>query len=104
MCQVAKSRHVNTASQPRPLPVRDTKWHTVSVDWASGLPPTTRGHDATITVVDRFSKSGMFIPWRKDVTADDLVFLFLRKAIRLKGYPGQIVSDGDKLFESQAWN
>ena len=46
LCQAAKSRHVNTARQPRPLPVPDTKWHNVSVHWVFGLPRTTRGHDA----------------------------------------------------------
>ena len=80
----------------------DTKWHSLSVNWVSGLPSTTRGHDATMTVVDRISKRGMFIPCRKDMTANHLVYVFLRELIRLKGCPRQIVSDRDKLFESQA--
>ena len=46
VCQAAKSRRVKPARQRRPLPVPDTKWHSVSVNWVSGLPPTTRGHDA----------------------------------------------------------
>ena len=103
VCQAAKSRRVDTARVPRPLPVPDTKWHSVSVDWVSGLPPTTRGHDAIMTVVDQFSKRGMFIPCRKDMTADDLIYVFLREVVRLKGCPRQIVADRDKLFESQAW-
>ena len=45
----------------------------------------------------------MFIPCRKDMTADDLVYVFLREVIRLKGCRRQIVCDRDKLFESQAW-
>ena len=45
------------------------------------MPSTTRGHDAIMTVVDRFSKRGMFIPCRKDVTADDRVYVFLRELI-----------------------
>ena len=55
-----------------------------------------------MTVVDGFSKRGMFIPCLKDMTADDFVYVFLREVIRLKGCPRQIVSDQDKLFESQA--
>ena len=104
VCQAAKSRRVNTARVPRPLRVPDTKWHRVSIDWVSGLPPTTRGHDAIMTVVDRFSKSGIFIPCRKNMTADDLIYVFLPEVVRLKGCPRQIVSDRHKLFESQAWN
>ena len=80
-CQAAKSRHINTARQPRPLPVPDTKWHSVSIDWVSRLPPTTRGHDGVLTVVERFSKRGMFVPCRKDMTAHDLIYVFLRGVI-----------------------
>ena len=64
VCQAAKSWRVDTARQPRPLLVPDIKWHSVSIDWVSGLPSNTRGHDAIRTVVDRFSKHGMFIPCR----------------------------------------
>ena len=56
-----------------------------------------------MTVVDRFLKCGMFIPCRKDMTADDLFYVFLHEVIRLKGCPQVIVSDRDKLFECQAW-
>ena len=55
-----------------------------------------------MTVVDRFSKRGMFIPCCTDMTADDLVYVVLCEVIRLKECPRQIVSDRDKLFESQA--
>ena len=103
VCQAAKSRRVDTARQPRPLPVPDTKWHSVSVDWVSEFPSTTRGHDAIMTVVGRFSKRGLFIPCRKYMTADKLSYVFLCEAIRLKGCPGQVHSDPDKLFASQAW-
>ena len=100
MCQAAKSRPVDTARQPRPLLVPVTKWHSVSVDWVAGLPSTTRGHNAIMTLVDRFFKPGMFIPCRKDMTADDLVYVFLRGVIQLKGCPRQIVSNRDRVFES----
>ena len=100
VCQAAKSRRVDTARVPRPLLVPDTKWHSVSIDWVSGLPPTTRRHDAIMTIVDRFSKRGIFIPIRKDMTAVDLIYVLLREVVRLKGCPRRIVSDRDKLFGS----
>ena len=103
VCQAAQSGRVDTARQPRPLPVPDTKWHSVSVDWVPGLPPTTRGHDAIMTVVDRFSPRGVSISCPKDMTAGNLVYVFVREVIRLKGCPREIVSDRDKLFDFQAW-
>ena len=56
-----------------------------------------------MTVVDRFLKRAMFIACRKHITADDPVYVCLCEVIRLKGCPPQIVSDRDKLLESQAW-
>ena len=56
--QAARSGHPITARQPRPLPVPDTKWHSVPVDWVSGQLRTTQGHDRIIAVVDPFSKRG----------------------------------------------
>ena len=56
-----------------------------------------------MTVAHRSSKRGMFIPCRKDMTAGDLVYVFLREMIRLKGCPRHIISDWDKLVKSQAW-
>ena len=52
VCQATKPQHVNTARQPRSLLVPDTKWHSVSMDWVSGLPLPIRGNDAIMTVVD----------------------------------------------------
>ena len=91
------------ARQPRPLPVPETKWHIVSVDLASGLPPSTRGHVAIMTGVDRLWKFGVFIPCRKDMTANDLGYVFLHGVIRLKACPRQIHYDQDKLVKSKAW-
>ena len=42
-----------------------------------GLRPATRGHDAIMTVVDRFSKRGMFILYRKDMIANNLIYTTL---------------------------
>ena len=103
VCQAAISRHVNTARWPRPLPVPNTKWHSVSIHWVSGLPLTTPGHDAIMTVVHRFLMSGIFIPCCKDLKAPDLACVFYRKVIRLNGCPRQIVSDRDMLFDFQEW-
>ena len=103
MCQAAKSGHVNTARQLRQLSLPDTKWHSAPVDWVSALIPTTRFRDAILTMIARFAKRGIIIPCHKDMTADDVVYLFLRDVIRLKGCPRPIVYEGDKLFESQAW-
>ena len=73
VCQAAKLRNTSTARKLQPLPIRNTKRHSVWINCVPGLPPMTRGHDAIMTVVDRFSERGMFIPCKRDMTADDLI-------------------------------
>ena len=46
-----------------------------------------------MTVVASFLKRGMFIPCRKDMTADDLVYLLLREVIQIKECPLQMISE-----------
>ena len=103
VCQASQSRHVNTARQQQPLPVPDTKRHSVSIDCFSRLPPTMRGHEPIMTLVDRFPKRGMFIPCRNDMTAEDLMYVFLGEVTSPKGCPRQVMCVRDKMFQSQAW-
>ncbi|MBW0581286.1 hypothetical protein O181_121001 [Austropuccinia psidii MF-1] len=45
-------------------------WEIVHMDWVTGLPPGgDRSYNAFLVIVDRFSKTPIFIPCHKDDTA-----------------------------------
>ncbi|MBW0548693.1 hypothetical protein O181_088408 [Austropuccinia psidii MF-1] len=55
-------------------------WEIVHMDWVTGLPPGgDRGYNAFLVIVERFSKTPIFLPCHKDDTAMDTALLILNK-------------------------
>ena len=73
------------------------------MDFVVGLPRTQRGSDAIWVVVDRLTKSALFIPMRVRDSVDHLADLYIRDVVRLHGVPVTIVSDRDPRFTARLW-
>ena len=69
----------------------------------TGLPKTSRGHDAAWVFVDRLTRRGHVVPCSKNINAPDLARLFFEQVIRLHGVPRVIISDRDPRFTSMFW-
>jgi len=65
---------------------------------------TPEGFDATLVIVDRFSKYARFIPTTTAVTAPETARLFLRHWVRFAGLPRDVVSDRDPRFTGLFWS
>ncbi|GJP39741.1 hypothetical protein CLOM_g24084, partial [Closterium sp. NIES-68] len=55
-CQRMKSSKQKKVGLLQSLPVSEQPWQVVSLDFITGLPTTTSGHDAILVVIDKFSK------------------------------------------------
>ncbi|KAL5544648.1 hypothetical protein UlMin_008432 [Ulmus minor] len=73
------------------------------MDFVTGLPKTTKSHDAIWVVIDRLTKSTHFIPIRMTFSLEQLADLYVREIVRLHGVPKSIVSDRDARFTSKFW-
>ncbi|GJP58286.1 hypothetical protein CLOP_g22992 [Closterium sp. NIES-67] len=87
----------------QPLPVPEQPWQVVSLDFITGLPPTTSGHDAILVVIDKFSKMGHFIPTHTRARTEEIAQLFVRYIISQHGIPTTLISDRDPKFTSKFW-
>ena len=103
-CQLTKRPSHSTATQLHPLAHPQRRWESVYIDFKSGLEMTARGHDAIMTVVDRFSKHVHLIPHTfKGSNAVEVARLFVDNVWKHHGMPRSIVSDRDVRFTSAFW-
>ena len=78
---------------------RDT-WTSLSVDFVTGLPTTSRGNNSMMVVVDKMSKMVHLPATTKTVTAAQVAQLYQDRIFSLHGLPDDIVSDRDSKFSS----
>jgi hypothetical protein len=83
--------------------IPEWKWDSISMDFVSGLPRTTKGNDSIWVIVDRLTKSAHFIAFKTGTLIPRLAEIYVEQIVRLHGIPSSIVSDRDPRFTSRFW-
>ena len=79
-------------------------WEIVNMDWVTALPPAGKqNYNACLVIVDRFSKTPIFLPCHKDDTAMDTALMIWNRVISWTGLFSIIISDRDPKFTSELW-
>jgi len=102
ICQQNRTLNKKQAGLLQPLPILEGPWESVSMDFMVSLPPS-RGFDAIMVVVDRFSKMAHFIPTKDNATTQETGRLFFTHVFKHHGLPKEIVSDRNPKFTSKFW-
>ncbi|GBG74153.1 hypothetical protein CBR_g17866 [Chara braunii] len=88
----------------QPLPILEGRWQSISMDFIGPLrPPTPRGHDAILVVVDRFTKRARFVPCRYAISAREVADILFDRVVCDRGLPLSVISDSDPRFTSRFW-
>ncbi|KAA0045421.1 pol protein [Cucumis melo var. makuwa] len=77
--------------------------HSSPFSMHSGLPRTVMGFTVIWVVVDRLTKSTLFISGKSTYTDSKWAQLYMSEIVRLHGVPVSIVSDRDAYFTSTFW-
>ncbi|MBW0509862.1 hypothetical protein O181_049577 [Austropuccinia psidii MF-1] len=73
------------------------------MDWVTALPPGgDRSYNACLVLVDRYSKTPMFLQCHKDDTGMDTAIM-IWKLLATQAYSKNIISDRDPKFTSALW-
>ncbi|MBW0566380.1 hypothetical protein O181_106095 [Austropuccinia psidii MF-1] len=79
-------------------------WEIVHMDWVTGLPPGgDRSYNSCLVIVERFSKTPIFLPFNKDDTAMGTAHLIWNRVVSWTGIFTNIISDRDPKFTSALW-
>lgn len=84
ICQTYKYEAQSSAGLLQPLPIPNSIWEDISIDFITGLP---RSHevDCILVVVDRLSKFAHFIALCHPCIVRIVVEIFIREILRLHG-------------------
>ncbi|MBW0583136.1 hypothetical protein O181_122851 [Austropuccinia psidii MF-1] len=75
-------------------------WEVVHMDWVTALCPSgSKGYNACLVIVDRYSKTPIFLPCHKDDTAMDTALLLWSIVISHTGLFKNIISYRDPKFK-----
>ncbi|MBW0541769.1 hypothetical protein O181_081484 [Austropuccinia psidii MF-1] len=79
-------------------------WGIFHMDWGTGIPPGgDRSYNAFLVIVDRFSKTPIFLPCHKDDTSMDTGLLIWNRVVSWSGIFTNIISDRDPKLTSALW-
>lgn len=103
-CQMVKPMNQSKFGLLQPLPIPEQPWEQVSMDFITGLPPTTKGNDSILVFVDRLTKMVRVAATTTNCDSRTTANLFMEHVFRSYGIPKTIVSDRDIRFVSAFWS
>ena len=100
-CQRDKSSTQKPAGLLQQPEMAEGKWQTVSLDYITSMPLTSRGHDMICTVVDTFTKMTHLIPCHHSLDGAGAAQLLWQHVFSKHGVPKKLISDRDTRFTSE---
>ncbi|GJW28753.1 putative reverse transcriptase domain-containing protein [Tanacetum coccineum] len=102
-CAKVKAEHQRPSGllvQPK---IPEWKWDNITMDFVTKLPKSSQGYDTIWVIVDRLTKSAIFVPMRETDPMDKLARMYLKEVVTRHGIPVSIICDRDPRFASNFW-
>ncbi|GJV91285.1 putative reverse transcriptase domain-containing protein [Tanacetum coccineum] len=78
------------------------KWDNITMDFVTKLSRSSQGYDTIWVIVDRLTKSAIFLPMRETDPLEKLE-IYLKEVVARHGIPVLIIYDRDPRFVSNFW-
>nr|GEW62374.1 reverse transcriptase domain-containing protein [Tanacetum cinerariifolium] len=79
------------------------KLDNITMDFLTKLPKSSHGYDTIWVIVDRLTKSAIFVPMREINPIEKLERMYLKEVVTRQGKPVSIICDQDPRFASNIW-
>ncbi|GKC95648.1 putative reverse transcriptase domain-containing protein [Tanacetum coccineum] len=76
------------------------KWDNNIMDFVTKLPKSSQGYDTIWEIIDRLTKSAIFVPMRETDPLEKLARMYLKEVVTRHGIPVSIICDRDPRFTS----
>ncbi|GKD43703.1 putative reverse transcriptase domain-containing protein [Tanacetum coccineum] len=102
-CAKVKAEHQRPSGLLVQPEIPQWKWDNIIMDFITKLPMSSQGYDTIWAIVDRLTKSSIFLPMRETDPMENLARMYLKEVITRHGIPVSIICDCDPRFASNFW-
>ncbi|GJU38438.1 putative reverse transcriptase domain-containing protein, partial [Tanacetum coccineum] len=102
-CAKVKAEHQRPSGLLVQPDIPQWKWDNITMDFVTKLPKSSQGYDTIWVIVDRLTKSAIFVPMRETDPLEKLARMYLKEVVTRHGIPVSIICDRDPRFASNFW-
>ncbi|GJV47357.1 putative reverse transcriptase domain-containing protein [Tanacetum coccineum] len=102
-CAKVKAEHQRPSGLLVQPEIPQWKWDNIMMDFVTKLPKSSQGYDTIWVIVDRLTKSAIFVPMRETDPMEKLARMYLKEVVTRHGIPVSIICDRDPRFASNFW-
>ncbi|GJY80690.1 putative reverse transcriptase domain-containing protein, partial [Tanacetum coccineum] len=102
-CAKVKAEHLRPSGLLVQPEIPQWKWDNITIDFITKLPKSSQGYDTIWVIVDRLTKSAIFVPMRETSSMEKLARMYLKEVVTRHGIPVSIICDRDPRFTSNFW-
>nr|GEX37018.1 reverse transcriptase domain-containing protein [Tanacetum cinerariifolium] len=102
-CAKVKAEHQRPSGllvQPK---IPEWKWDNITMDFVTKFPKSSQGYDTIWVIVDRLTKSAIFMPIREIDPLDKLARMYLKEVVMKHRIHVSIIYDSNPQFSSNFW-
>ncbi|GKC02672.1 putative reverse transcriptase domain-containing protein, partial [Tanacetum coccineum] len=102
-CAKVKAEHQRPSGLLVQPDIPQWKWDNITMDFVTKLPKSSQGYDTIWVIVDRLTKSAIFVPIRETDPLEKLTRMYLKEVVTRHEILVSIICDRGPRFTSNFW-
>ncbi|GJZ27678.1 putative reverse transcriptase domain-containing protein [Tanacetum coccineum] len=99
-CAKVKAEHQRPSGLLVQPDIPQWKWDNITMDFVTKLPKSSQGYNTIWVIINRLTKSAIFIPIRETNPMEKLASMYLKEIVTRHGIPVSIICDCDPSYHT----